>query len=203
MFQHVMEGVCEKHELRTTWGLKKKYIFRNKRIIDSVVGKPIYSQTNSQQRETTKIPKEKVSPSSFRPGFFFHILSTTLWDLLSAWQQEKRKKIWISQQKRGNLKKKFHFIRKPKKDLWLTSVHNENWLSFHMIFKKKKKSIGHVQVARMRWLLCWLIHWWHFSYEERNSAILCGILTALFLNHRRIDSSIPVEKKMESFQFSG
>lgn len=27
MFQQVMEGVCEKHELRTTWGFKKKNTF--------------------------------------------------------------------------------------------------------------------------------------------------------------------------------
>lgn len=98
-----------------------------------------------------------------------------------------------------NRKTKFRFEiliqqnRKIRDDISMLYTTNIIWRN-HNNNKRKRYTILLVQLERMeKWLLFfWAIRRWHFSYGGRNSATLCGILTASLPNHLRIDSSIPV-----------
>ena len=184
--------------------VKKNTFFEIKESSTLLLGNP-YTVKQIHSREKQQKYQRRKSLHRLFDLDFSSIFSRRLSRISCPFGSKKKEKKFEYHNRNGEIwKKNFILLENLKRIFdWLLYITKIDCHFIWFLRRRKTKSIRLVQVARMRWLLlCWLIHWWHFSYEERNSAILCGILTALFLNHRRIDSSIPVEK-MESFQFSG
>ena len=123
-------------------GFKKKYNFRNERIIINtstlLLGNP-YKVKQIHSREKQQKYQRRKSLHRLFDLDFSSIFSWRLSRISCPFGSKKRQKFEYHNKRK--IWKNFIFIWKPKKDLWLTSVHNENWLSFHMILKKKKKNL--------------------------------------------------------------